>query len=113
LTYPPETPCKQCELHYELPTSNLLVPQHAFSKYHENHSTGYCTLYRPSTLHVKALRSPESATTMFNHLLGETYAKFVAIPPPTHHPHASTKLQIEGTNRAVYNNWTLLTTDQA
>jgi len=111
LTFPPETPCKQRELHYELHTSKLLVSQSAFSIYHENHSAGYCAIYSPSTLHVRALRSSESATTMFNHLLGETYAKFVAAPPPPHHPLTITKLQFDGTNRAVYNNWTL-TTDQ-
>jgi hypothetical protein len=96
---------------YELPSSNLLVSQRAFSIYHENHSAGYCAIYSPSTLHVRALRISESATTMFNHLFGETYDKFVAAPPPPHHPLASTKLQFEGTNTAVYNNWTL-TTDQ-
>jgi len=101
LTFPPETPCKQRELPYELPTSNLLVSQRVISIYHENHSAGYCAIYHPSTLHVRALRSSESATTMFNHLLGETYAKFVATPPPPHHPLASKKLQFEGTNRAV------------
>jgi hypothetical protein len=109
LAFPPETPCKQSEWRYELPTSSLLVSQRAFSIYHENHSTGYCAIYRPSTLHVRALRSSESATTIFNHLLGETHFKYVATPLPPNHPLASTKLQFDGTNRAVYNNWNLAT----